>query len=1083
MNMKKKLILLCCLLGGFTLHSTKINAQAVTNDQKLIYPYPFAPSEGLVNKTEKEHRQEICLNGYWDFQPVRLPKEYVQGKGIAPELPLPDSDGKWDKTRIKIPSPWNINAFAYRDLEGPDHRNYPSYPKEWEQVKMAWMKKNVTIPSDWTGQQIKLYFEAVAGYSEIYVNKEKVGENFDLFLPFSFDITDKVTPGETVEVLVGVRSQYLFENNSTIGRRIVPGGSMWGYQINGIWQDVYLLALPKIHIEDVYVKPLVSKNMLEIEVTVQNQTAKKAEIQLQGDIREWMNRAGTDINSAPVPDWTLGNEALSVAPAKVSVAVGTSQKVTLQVPVGKDVLKYWTPEHPNLYALLLSVKNQKQTVDTKYERCGWREWTLQGTTQCLNGEPYALHGDSWHFMGIPQMTRRYAWAWFTAIMGLNANAVRPHAQVYPRFYLDMADEMGICVLNETADWASDGGPKLDSDLFWETSKSHLKRFVLRDRNHASVFGWSISNENKPVILHVYNRPELMPVQKKAWEEWRDIVHQNDPTRPWISADGEDDGDGILPVTVGHYGDINSMKRWIEIGKPWGIGEHSMAYYGTPEQVSKYNGERAYESQEGRMEGLANECYNLIANQRQMGASYTTVFNMAWYALKPLPLGKKDKSKTPSVETDGVFFGDYKEGVPGVQPERVGPYCTTFNPGYDPTLPLFQEWPMYGALRAANAPEKPAWSPYAVIDKEKYKNHGITATGKNYKEVVFIGSQDSKLMKLMDAQGVIFAKKATLPSSLLYLVDGSRTLDASIRKEMQKQIVKGADVWIWGLTPETVASYNEILPFPVALDKLQRSSFLPVQKSWMNGLNNSDFYFCELQKTDASGYSLKGALVEEGEVLLNACKTDWRKWNKRPEEIKTAGTIRSEYECTAATPVFVKCRQNASTFYLSTLTEFANSEKGYNTLTAILKNAGIAYKKPEVNIDEVFFLRDEQINFPVATKEKLVKDNGDEWALELYVFSPRPLDDLLIEPNMPKLSLMLKAKKRTLLINDKPYTAVSHDGRNEIIYKELPLLQGWNKLVIKIGAGDRNDFTGCFKCDNKKDFLPLLKAAFVNPEAK
>lgn len=96
---------------------------------------------------------------------------------------------------------------------------------------------------------------------------------------------------------------------------------------------------------------------------------------------------------------------------------------------------------------------------------------------------------------------------------------------------------------------------------------------------------------------------------------------------------------------------------------------------------------------------------------------------------------------------------------------------------------------------------------------------------------------------------------------------------------------------------------------------------------------------------------------------------------------------------------------------------------------------------------------------------------------------RPLDDLLIEPNMPKLSLMLKAKKRELFINDKPYTSVSHNGRNEIIYKELPLLQGWNKLVIKIGEGDRNDFTGFFKCDNKQDFLPTLKAAFINPEAK
>ncbi len=81
----------------------------------------------------------------------------------------------------------------------------------------------------------------------------------------------------------------------------------------------------------------------------------------------------------------------------------------------------------------------------------------------------------------------------------------------------------------------------------------------------------------------------MPVQKKAWEEWRDIVHQYDPTRPWISADGEDDGDGILPVTVGHYGDINSMKRWTEIGKPWGIGEHSMAYYGTPNRFPNTTG--------------------------------------------------------------------------------------------------------------------------------------------------------------------------------------------------------------------------------------------------------------------------------------------------------------------------------------------------------------------------------------------------------------------------------------------------------------------------------------------------------------
>lgn len=577
--MKRNAILLSLLTALFLLPGKAVG-QTTSSDGKLVYNFPFAPSEGLVNRTEKEYRKEVCLNGYWDFQPVALPGSYVQGKGIAPELPLP-KEGAWSKTRIKIPSPWNINSFANRDVEGPDHRNYPSYPKEWEQVKMAWMKKMITIPADWDGQQIKLYFEAISGYTEIYINKEKVGENFDIFLPFSVDITDKVNAGETAEVWVGVRSQSLFENNSTIGRRIVPAGSMWGYHIAGIWQDVYLLALPKVHVEDVYVKPLVSKNMLELEVTVQNNTEKKVDLQIQGKINEWVNLAGTDINSAPVPAWELGQEALKVAPVKVAIPANASSKVVLQVPVSGE-LNYWTPEQPNLYAVLLSLQAKKETLDMKYERFGWREWTLQGTTQYLNGKPYQLRGDSWHFMGIPQMTRRYAWAWFTAIKGMNANAVRPHAQIYPRFYMDVADEMGICVLNETANWASDGGPKLDSELFWEASKEHLKRFVLRDRNHASVFGWSISNENKPVILHVYNRPELMPQQKKAWEDWRDIVRANDPTRPWISADGEDDGDGILPVTVGHYGDMNSMKHWVGIGKPWGIGEHSMAYYGTPE---------------------------------------------------------------------------------------------------------------------------------------------------------------------------------------------------------------------------------------------------------------------------------------------------------------------------------------------------------------------------------------------------------------------------------------------------------------------------------------------------------------------
>ena len=135
------------------------------------------PHEGFINKTEKEFRSEVCLNGLWDFQPVDLPSGYIQGKGIAPELSMP-RENAWSDVSIKIPSPWNINSFANNGLEGPDHRNFPSYPTAWDNVRMAWMRKFVTIPDEWTDKQILLHFEAVAGFAEVYVNERKVGEKF-----------------------------------------------------------------------------------------------------------------------------------------------------------------------------------------------------------------------------------------------------------------------------------------------------------------------------------------------------------------------------------------------------------------------------------------------------------------------------------------------------------------------------------------------------------------------------------------------------------------------------------------------------------------------------------------------------------------------------------------------------------------------------------------------------------------------------------------------------------------------------------------------------------------------------------------
>ena len=267
---------------------------------------------------------------------------------------------------------------------------------------------------------------------------------------------------------------------------------------------------------------------------------------------------------------------------------------------------------------------------------------------------------------------------------------------------------------------------------------------------------------------------------------------------------------------------------------------------------------------------------------------------------------------------------------------MGPYCTTLNPGYDPSLPLYSTWPLYDALRAANAEPQSAWSPWAEVDTLRFRHQNI-ANPVSYTSVVYLGRTDSPLKIALDQQGVTFSQKPAKKGRTLFIIDGA---DQNSRMPSLKDNTT-CDVWLWGVTPATVSNFN----LPLKLDELKRSSFLPEDRSWTAGLQNADFYFCESQKTDAASYTLKGRFVEEGEILLNACRTDWRRWNQRPEELKTAGLLRSEQETTQALPVLVK---NGNIF-VSTITNFTNSEKGFHTLSLILRNAGVPCLQRQISV--------------------------------------------------------------------------------------------------------------------------------------
>ncbi len=1099
-----------------------LSGLARTAMASTAFKHAFAPTGSFVPPPEQPYRHDLCLNGSWQFQPVALPKNFHEGVDPAPELPLPVPSA-WEAVPVKVPSPWNVNSFANRRGLGGDFRTFPSYPAAWESVEMGWLRRTVRVPGDWKGDRVLLHFAAVAGDVRILVNGKDAGKKFDIFFPFDVDITNLVIPGESNEILVGVRKASLFDVRGKYGRREYQAGSFWGQHIVGIWQDVDLVGVPPVRVASTFVQPDVSQKALKVDVTLRNDSADDVSVDLAGEVHRWTSLAAKDGVEAPEPLWKLETSIdLRLKDPSILVPAHQEKTVALQVRVDSQ-LELWSPEHPNLYGLIVKVQSGNRVIDAKYQRFGWRQFELKGSKVLLNGTPIILKGDSWHFLGIPQMTRRYAWAWFSALHDARGNAVRLHAEPYPEFYLDVADEMGIMVLDETAIWASDGGPKLDSQSFWRDTKAHVAELVTRDRNHPSVFGWSVCNEVKPVITNVFHGPpEMLQTLYAYYSIWAEIVHQLDPTRQWISADGDGDGGGRLPVNMLHYGGPDSMMQAEKLNKPWGVGEASGAYYATPEQVAKTNGERAYVSFKGRMEGIAIEAYQNLLEQRKYDADYRSVFNLVWYGLRPLPLGMPDTSRPPEL-TDGVFFPAFEEGRPGVQPERLGPYSTTLNPGYDPELKKYETWPLFDAIKDANS------DPVVKLPgtaEPAGSEHSVQVKAKPVQSISILSGPNGELERQLLAAGVPRNLLRDGSPDLLF-IDGRTPPDGTAHATMDTVLAKGGTVVVWGLAPKTLSQLNALLPSPVELTNRQSSSLLPAAASSVTaGLKPSDLYLSESSPQIILDGGLSGPLVKQGSVLLEGANTDWLKWNKEAEFAKTAMVLRSERESKPSGAAIVEVKQGSGRLLLINVPAWSPVYKAQLMARRLLENLGVGLT-PQVDVGEPFLkngtlvrtlagghfsaagngatnlyvdpvdrakirnnervqdlrwvsLRAEAAGFTLNGPPLSGSSENSVVYLSFWVQSPRSLDNLLIEPNVPKLDITFESKDAIeLFLNGKNVLSHSAGGDNAVV-SGLPLQQGWNHFLVRLVHKSGDDTFSAKLSSSDPAFLEALHSALQKP---
>jgi len=627
-----------------------------------------------------------------------------------------------------------------------------------------------------------------------------------------------------------------------------------------------------------------------------------------------------------------------------------SQAVAMLTVAVAGQLKAWSPDAPNLYGLVVNATQGGAVVDRRYQRFGWRQFTISGSDLLLNGAKLQIAADILHPFGVFMQSRRHAWAWFRMIKDAGGNGVRLHAQPWPSCYLDLADEMGLVVLAESGLFGSSLGLNFGAAAAWPNFTAHVQGMVARDRNHPSVFGWSMGNELFAIFEYNHLSPEDGALAYDRLIALGRSIRATDPTRPWVSCDGDEDLHGSLPVWSKHFGHGLPLDRLPQLGKPLMVGESGGTYYATPGQLAEFNGDRAYESYQGRNEALAIDVYQNIAKMARPRLAYYSASELAWFGLEHLPLGYRDHTRLPNLG-DGIFFAPFVEGVPGVQPERIPPYCATLNPGLDPALPLYRPLAMFAAVKAALAKEGPQPCPWdhrpALAAPALPPEPTIASVG-------FVGDRGGALHQVLANDGLPLAEDAGVgggPPGML-IIDGE-TLTAALAdaaKPVADAVLARHGIILVSLRTASGASaaLARLLPAPVTLTAhpmtaLVRGAAHPWNAPW----SLAELYFAENPSNRLiASCGLDGPFVQGGTVVLTASTADWALFNNVGEGAKCAAMVLYEQLAKPSGAALVVREHGGGRIAVTTIDPLPSERQFVSCWRKLMTTMGVRLQAPQ-----------------------------------------------------------------------------------------------------------------------------------------
>lgn len=445
----------------------------------------------MLRPQDNAARETKRLDGLWEFAPD------PDGRGRAESWwdgPLPGS------RPMPVPSSFDDVTVdpAVRGLIGE-----------------AWYQRTVHVPVGWDGRRIVVRFDAATHRASVWAGDTLVAQHEGGYTPFEADITALAQSGRPLRLTVAVDNRLTWESippgvitTDDRGRRTQHYFQDF-YNYAGLNRSVHLCATSPAHVEDLVVRTHRDGSDGLVEYSCE----------LVG---------GVDGDGLRV-DVTLSDAAGTV--------VATAEGETGSLRVADATL--WRPGAGYLYDLRVDLRDGDRLVDRYHQPVGIRTVRVDGTRFLINDEAFHFRGFGRHedlaFRGRGHDD--VAMVHDAELLGwIGANSFRTSHYPYAEEVLDLADRLGIVVIDETAAvglnlglaggvFGGSAKPTFSdetiSDRTREVHRAAILELVARDRNHPSVVMWSIANE-----------PESHTEESRAYfEPLFEATRAADPTRP------------------------------------------------------------------------------------------------------------------------------------------------------------------------------------------------------------------------------------------------------------------------------------------------------------------------------------------------------------------------------------------------------------------------------------------------------------------------------------------------------------------------------------------------------------------------